>query len=338
MHLNAVKASLLQRKIKVSRAAHKFVAVCRVVPVGLIQRRGAFPVGRIHLAAVFQKMPEPVILASVFVDCLLHTGGQRNLVILLDDLFGTLDNPRENAVTGIGIQVLTVILDVALALNLGIERDDDKATPDAIVGCADAGQMVGVQHKGVAGLEGERVFVLFLRKNVISGAELLDGGIIQTGTFLHLSSNQKTLALDLSHFRLDVSAAADRQGICGDVATVQTQHAGDDIPKGGLTVPTIAVGNDECLDVNLADSSQTANHLHIVDELLIILENLVKAVLPELLALYTGRHRGDFCDEVLWRVFSGTGQPTAQVIGGLWCAKREAICIQISRRDFQHGM
>lgn len=123
---------------------------------------------------------------------------------------------------------------------------------------------------------------------------MLDGGIIQTGTLLHLGSNQKALALDLGHFGLDVSAAANRQRISGDVAAIQTQYTGDDIPEGGLTVPAIAVGNDEGLDVNLADSSQTANHLHIIDELLIVLEDKVKAVLPDMLTLYTGRHRGDF--------------------------------------------
>lgn len=116
--------------------------------------------------------------------------------------------------------MLAVIFNVALALNLGIEWDDDKAMPDAIIGCTDAGQMIGVQHKGMAGLEGERVFVLFLCKDVIGGAELFDGGIVQAGTFLHLGSNQKALALDLSHFGLDVSAAADCQGISGDVTAV----------------------------------------------------------------------------------------------------------------------
>ena len=84
----------------------------------------------------------------------------------------------------------------------------------------------------MAGFEGERVFVFLFRKHFIGGAELLDGRIIEPCAFLHFSSDQKPLALDRRHFRFDVSAAADSQGICRDVAAVKAQHAGDGIPEG----------------------------------------------------------------------------------------------------------
>jgi hypothetical protein len=262
------KSGLLQRKIEVRRTAHILVAVQRVVAVRLIQRRGAFLKGVIHLALLIQKMSEPVVLAAVFLDGLRHAVRDRNLVAQRDDLFGTFDDPCQNAFSGIFIQVLAVILDVALALILALNgiTMSLRQIPSSD---ADARQMVGVQHQRVAGLEGERVFVLLLREHIIRGAELLDGGIVEPCTFLHFGSDQKALALDLRHFRLDVPAAADGQGICGDVAAVKPQHTGDGIPEGGLAVSPIAVGNDEGLHINLADSGKTADHLDIVDELLI---------------------------------------------------------------------
>lgn len=101
--------------------------------------------------------------------------------------------------------------------------------------------MVGVQHQRMARLEGERVFVFLLREHIIGGAELLDGGIVQAGTFLHLGSDEEPLALDLSHLRLDVPAAANGQGVGGYVAAVEPQHTGHRIPEGALTIPAISV-------------------------------------------------------------------------------------------------
>ena len=145
--------------------------------------------------------------------------------------------------------------------------------------------MIGVKHQCVARLEGERVLVFLFCKDIISGAELLDGGIVQTSTFLHLGCNEESFTFDLSHFRLDVSSASDSERICRNVTGVKTEHSGDSIPEGGLTIASITVGNDECLHIDLADSSQTTNHLNIIDEFLITLKDEVKAVQPNLLAL-----------------------------------------------------
>ena len=156
MDLDTLEASLLQRKVEVSRTADILVAVHRVVAVCLIQCRGAFFIGVIHLALVRKEMSEPVILIAIFIDGLLDTSGNRNLVVQLDDLFGSFDDPRQNAFTGIIKQVFTVILDVSFPGNLGIERNDDQTTPDTIIGCADTRQVVGVQNQRVTRFEGER--------------------------------------------------------------------------------------------------------------------------------------------------------------------------------------
>ena len=78
-------------------------------------------------------MTEPIVLAPILVDSRLHAGRDRNLVVQVDDLFGTLDDPRQNALSGIVVEVFAVVLDVALAGNLGVERDDDEPAPDTII-------------------------------------------------------------------------------------------------------------------------------------------------------------------------------------------------------------
>ena len=95
MDLDTLKACFLQRKVEVSRAADILVAVHRVVAVCLIQCRGAFLIGVIHLALVRKEMSEPVILIAIFIDGLLDTSGT-GICSQFDDL-GTFDDPRQNA-------------------------------------------------------------------------------------------------------------------------------------------------------------------------------------------------------------------------------------------------
>ena len=119
--------------------------------------------------------------------------------------------------------------------------------------------MVGVQHQRVARLKRERVFVLLLREHIIRRAELLDRGIVQTGTFLHLGSDEEPLALDLRHLRLDIPAAAHGQGVGRDVAAVQPQHTGHRIPESALSVPAISVLTDKAVAVTGPDFALRAD-------------------------------------------------------------------------------
>ena len=188
----------------------------------------------------------------------------------------------------------------------------------------------------MARLEGKWVFILLFREHIVRGAELLDRGIIKACAFLHFRSDQQALSLDLGHFGLDVPAAADCQGISRDISAVETQHAGDGIPEGGLAVSAIAVGNNECFHIDLPNDGQTADHLHIVDQLLILLEDKVQVVLPELLAFAAGRYRGYLRNEVVSGVLAGTGQTFPKIIGRFRCTEQEAVRVQVPRRDFQH--
>ena len=127
----------------------------------------------------------------------------------------------------------------------------------------------------MAGREGKRIFVLFLCEHIVRGAELLDGGVVEPCAFLHLRSDEQALALGLGQLRLDVPPAADRQGIRRDVAAVQAEHTGDGIPEGRLTVPATAVGDDQGFHVDLANDGESADHLDVIDQLLVMAKDQV---------------------------------------------------------------
>ena len=68
-------------------------------------------------------MPEPVILATVIIDGILHAGRNRDVVVSIDNLLAAFDDPGEDRAASIVIEILTVILDVATAGDLGIKRN-----------------------------------------------------------------------------------------------------------------------------------------------------------------------------------------------------------------------
>ena len=106
----------------------------------LIKRRRAFFIGRVNFAFVRKEVPEPIVLATVFINGILHTFRYRNLVIRLDDFFGTFDDPRQNATASIVIKILAIVLDIIASCNLGVERDNNKSSPNTIIGCRNTGR------------------------------------------------------------------------------------------------------------------------------------------------------------------------------------------------------
>ena len=124
--------------------------------------------------------------------------------------------------------------------------------------------------------------------NVCYDTQRMHRKIVESCAFLHFRSDQQAFAFDLSHFRFDVPAAADSQGVCGYISAVESQHAGDGIPEGGFAVTSIAVCDDERLHKNFPDSSKAADHLYIVDKLLIFLKNQIQIILPELRSFTSG--------------------------------------------------
>lgn len=220
---NAPEPRTVHCGIEICRTADILVGVHAVIAVCLIQGTGTFPVAAADLALLIEEIAEPVILAAVVIDGLLHDSRNRELVAQVDNLFGTLDDPGKNALSGILIQVVAVVLDVALALDLGIERNHDKATPSAIIGRADLREMVGVKYQAVAGRKAEGVFVLFLRKDVIGGTELLDGGVVQPSAFLHLGGNEQKASIEeYKQWKASTIFEAVTKGLRLDVAMKNT--------------------------------------------------------------------------------------------------------------------
>ena len=91
----------------------------------------------------------------------------------------------------------------------------------------------------------EGVFVLFLRFNLVRGAQLLNRTGVQPHAFFQFGGDNQALALKLRHLRLHVSLAANGQRVRAHHAAVVAQHTGQRIPEGGFAVSPIAVGNDE---------------------------------------------------------------------------------------------
>ena len=169
--------------------------------------------------------------------------------------------------------------------------------------------MVGIQHQRVGGDIGERRLVLFLRIDLVRGAELLDVGCVQAHPFLQLGGDDHPLALGFRQFRLHVALAAHSQGVCGHIAGVGAKHTGDGVPEGGFSVPALAVGNDQGFNVDLADGGKPHNLLHIANQVGVPLEEGLEGVLPDIHAVPGRVHRRLFRDIVLGVVFPDSPRP-----------------------------
>ena len=282
-------------------------------------------------------MSEPVVVLPVPGNGILYHLRLRDMVVLGDDALGSLDDPRQDRATGLVVQVVGVVLDVRVALDLCVEGDDDQPTPCPGVNGTNLGQMVGIEHEGVAGHIGKRVLVLFLGVDLVGGAELLHVGGVQPHAFLQLGGDDETFALGLSQLRLDIPLAADRQGIGGHVAAVGTQHTGDGIPEGRLAVAAFTIGDDQRFDIDLADGGEAHDLLHIAHELDVTEEEGIQRGIPDILAGIGRVHGGHLRNEVSGTVFVCVGDAHAQVIGPGRRVQQELIRVQLLLVDLQLG-
>ena len=282
-------------------------------------------------------MGQPVVLLPVLGDCCLHYRGQSDMESHVDDALGPLDHPGEDGGASILVEVLGIVLDIAAPGDPGVERHHNEPPPSACVNSAHLGQMVGVQHQRVAGDKTEWVLVLLLRIDLIGGTHLLHRGGVQPGAFLQLGGDHQPLAFQLRHLRLDVAAVAHGQCIGGHVAAVGAKHTGQRVPEGGLAVGPAAIGDDHLLDEHLPDAGGTGYELHIVHQIPVAAEQEVKLFLPEVGPLVTGGHRGHLGHEVAGVMRPATGHPQTKVIGSLRGTEKIAVCVQLLRRDGQHG-
>ena len=234
------------------------------------------------------------------------------------------------------IKVIAEVLNIASAFDFGIEGDNDESAPNAVIGSGYAGEVVGVEDEGMAGGKAEGVLVFLLGEDIIGRAELLYRGVVQPCAFLHLGGNEEAFTLGFSHLGLYITTASYRQRVRRDISAVKPKDTGDGVPEGGLAVTTASVCNDEGFKENLTDGCKTANHLYIVDQLLVVTENKVEAVLPYLCAFRAGRNGGNLRNEVFGVMFLCAVESFAEVVGCCRSAEKEGIVVKVTRADFEH--
>ena len=200
--------------------------------------------------------------------------------IMLDNIRRTFNDPGQNGTASVPEKKVAVILDVARAFDLRVERDDDQPPPDARILGTDLGKMIGIKHNCMAGRIGEGVLVLFLRRHIIRGAELFYDGRVQPGAFLQLGSDQHPFSLGFSQFRAHITLAAHGQGVGGNIPAVRAQHMSQGIPEGGFSVSPVAISNDERFHEHFSHSNQTGNLLHVVNQLLVAAEEQLQGIFP----------------------------------------------------------
>ena len=200
-------------------------------------------------------MPQPVIVLPIVLNGCLHDPRHLCLEMQGNRLLGALDNPLQDVAAGLLIEIIRIVLDIAVADDLGIEGNDDQSPPDPVVIGADLGKMVRVEDQRVRRCKGKGSLVFLFREDLIRRADLLDHRGIEPHALLHLGGNDKTLSLQLCHLRLHISLAVHGQRLCGQLPAVGSKHPGDRVPEGRLAVGTTAIGDDQMLLIDLANRS-----------------------------------------------------------------------------------
>ena len=182
------------------------------------------------------------------------TNALRNsqLEIAFNNLFRSLDYPRQRRTACFFSKVVRVIFDVRIALDFGIERYNYKPAPCTLVICSDPRKMICVQHKRVRGSISERIAVLLFCGNLIGGTQLLYHRGVKPHTLFQFCGDNKSFPLKFSHLGLDISLTANREGVGGYTAAVRTKNPRYRVPKRTLTVATLTVGNNQRFHVDLA--------------------------------------------------------------------------------------
>ena len=130
---NALISCILQRTVEIGSVTDILVGIDAVVSVCLVECAGTFAEPRTDLTSLIKEVAEPVVLAAVIVNGFLDAAGDRDFVIQVYDFLCALDHPGQNTFACVLLEAIAIVLDVALALNLCIEGDDDQSAPSAVI-------------------------------------------------------------------------------------------------------------------------------------------------------------------------------------------------------------
>ena len=184
----------------------------------------------------------------------------------------------------------------------------------------------------------ERSLILLLRLDLIRRAKLLYRRRIQPHAFLHLRRNDEPAAFQFRHFRLDISLAVHGQGFRRQLPGVIAQDPEDRVPESRFTVGTATIGNDHVLLIDLPDRRHSDHQLHIVDQLLILAEEKLQGIQPQLFPVLTRSTGRDLRDQISRIMRLLPGQSFLQVIGGNRRIDQELILIQVIHVDPNHRL
>ena len=132
-----------QRGVEVCGAAHVLTVSCAVRPVGGVQFTRLCSQIRADLTAFLNEMTEPVVLSLISCNGIGDTLGERKFETQVDCLLRALDHPFHNGFASVFAEVLGVVFNVAVALDLCLERDNNQSAPDTGVLRTHLGQVVG---------------------------------------------------------------------------------------------------------------------------------------------------------------------------------------------------
>ena len=114
----------LNGSVKIRGAPRILAHLIAIAAISVVNLTRFCFIRRIDFAAVIQKVGQPVVVLLVFLDGVLHYLGLDDFVIAGDDALCALDDPRKYSAARRFEQEVRIVLDVGLALNLGVEREN----------------------------------------------------------------------------------------------------------------------------------------------------------------------------------------------------------------------
>lgn len=134
----------VDRCVKVRGGTGVFSASTAKAAICSVQITGALTVGIADLAALLQKVRQPVAVFPIKCRGFLNTFRLSDTEVVLDNFLGSFDHPRKNGRTGIVEKVVGVVFDITAAIDPCVEWHNDQSAPSTRVIGTDFRQVIRV--------------------------------------------------------------------------------------------------------------------------------------------------------------------------------------------------
>ena len=112
------------------------------------------------------------------------------------------------------------------------------------------------------------------------------------------------------------------------MAAVGTEDSCDGIPERGLAIPTFAISNNECFDIDMTDGAKSGDPLNIGFQLRISTEEHIKGVLPDIRSFDSRSNGSTLRDEVLRPVRQFTVCAFSEIDRVIRRVQKKAVLVQ----------